>query len=515
MSDGREWHPNFLNYTNFIINHGNYKGLYYERKSDGRVEWVVVGKSKKGQLRRKWWGEKCRENGIKIQAGCYAKIARIIHPTKKHVCQICGREMSVFYVYPTKNLLVKLNNICEQLDLVPFEYTNETIFEIFNTLLDGEDPPFAEIREIFKIPASVKEDKKEFIDFVDKNYVEKESRLLSPGVMSNSPDRFDGFHSDGLCCRSKSDKGRHKLNLMRYGEDRRAYESWSSGVWKLASWLMREYSKRDIICLSCKKETKCSADHIGPISCGFAHSSFFNPLCPECNSSKNKRMNLNDVEQLLEIEKTTPVISWHSKYIWDRVKHDIHTDKDAVKVSNLMRENLHHILILLSILSDNGFKQYLLRYLNPKYAFFQYGFEVDNLIGLIGPDKIKVWAVNRTEHRRNAIRGIRISFESLENYRAKVNRRLRFPALTSDQFIETKIAEIIEDLSNIYTERIYSIPAIIKSIEDNVLYQSNREAVLAYFDKFKISTPQLIKVNTKLNTIIQEIGDFLIQNWDS
>ena len=48
--------------------------------------------------------------------------------------------------------------------------------------------------------------------------------LLSPGVMSNAPDRLDGFHSYNKCCRAKEDKGRSKENLNKYGEDRRAYE---------------------------------------------------------------------------------------------------------------------------------------------------------------------------------------------------------------------------------------------------------------------------------------------------
>src|SRR3989344_1701512 len=48
---------------------------------------------------------------------------------------------------------------------------------------------------------------------------------LSAGAMSNAPDRLDGYHTYNLCCRSKQDTGRHKSNLARYGEDRRAYEN--------------------------------------------------------------------------------------------------------------------------------------------------------------------------------------------------------------------------------------------------------------------------------------------------
>ncbi len=79
--DNREWHDDFIEYTEFIVSHPNYKGLYYERGEKGLVKWVVTGKSEEGKERRRWWDEQCRENGISINPGCYANIARIMHPT--------------------------------------------------------------------------------------------------------------------------------------------------------------------------------------------------------------------------------------------------------------------------------------------------------------------------------------------------------------------------------------------------------------------------------------------------
>ena len=64
--------------------------------------------------------------------------------------------------------------------------------------------------------------------------------------MSNCPDRLDGFHDHCLKCRPSSDKGRHQSNLQKYGEDRRAYEYWSDGNWKKASWLMKEFNKHNL-----------------------------------------------------------------------------------------------------------------------------------------------------------------------------------------------------------------------------------------------------------------------------
>jgi len=93
----RTWHKKFVDYTEMIATHSNYKGLYFDRGNDGRVKWVVTGKSEKGQLRRKWWDTQCKRLKIPIKAGCYAKVAVDIHPTKKHVCQICGKTLSIEY----------------------------------------------------------------------------------------------------------------------------------------------------------------------------------------------------------------------------------------------------------------------------------------------------------------------------------------------------------------------------------------------------------------------------------
>jgi len=31
----RSWHPNFKKYTDFIVKHPNYKGLFFEYSADG------------------------------------------------------------------------------------------------------------------------------------------------------------------------------------------------------------------------------------------------------------------------------------------------------------------------------------------------------------------------------------------------------------------------------------------------------------------------------------------------
>jgi Alw26I/Eco31I/Esp3I family type II restriction endonuclease len=398
----RTWHKNFTEYTEFIVKHPNYKGLYYERANGGNVKWVITGKSEKGQLRREWWDEKCKKHGIKIEAGCYAKIAVIVHPTKQHVCQICGKSLSVEYVYPNKNSLKALNKLLGT-NILSYSFS---IFDIIDNFGNSENGLIA-IRNAFKVEEEIT-NKTELGIFI---FEHRQSRL-SPGVMSNSPDRFDGFHSDGNCCRSKSDKGRHRDNLQRYSQDRRVYENWADGNWKMADRLMSEFYKYGV-----------SPDHIGPMSLGFCHRAKFHPMTKGENASKNNRMSLADVKSLLLDEANGDiVISWHSKFLWDNLKNKITTNKEAVALSVLMRKNLHHVLTIFSIISEKGYDDFLMKQLNPHYSFYDYKFDgFDSLTG--NYEKVTQKKLTGKNQQNNVDRYIRIAFESLNDYKSKKNRK--------------------------------------------------------------------------------------------
>ena len=290
------WSPEFQQYAEMIVNHPNYKGLYYDRNKQGRINWVVTGKSQKGQQRLKWWINKCKELGIKLDKGCYAKAARAIHPTGYHVCQCCGKKLSIRYEYPGVRLIKKINEILNK-DFKQSDYTIKEIIEKFVTTS-------TQISKISALFNHYTLDKKELIHYIYKNLVEKESKLLSPGAMCNPPDRFDGFHTYGLCCRKVQDTGRHDDNMKRYGQDRRAYEEWADGDVNLANKYMNEYERdtRTYECPLCHKKARMSADHIGPISLGFCHSIYnFQPLCSSCNSAKNNRFYYEDVRKLIHL----------------------------------------------------------------------------------------------------------------------------------------------------------------------------------------------------------------------
>lgn len=413
----RSWKPEFKAYTEFIVSHPNYTGLYYERDEVGRIKWVVTGKSANGQKRQAWWDKKCIELGIPIQRGCYAKAARIIHPTKKHVCQCCGRTLSILYEYPGKRLLEKINSTFN-LQLSQIDYTIGEIIEEFCTS-QGKVDKMSELLNMVEglTKAQLKEK-------VYRTLVSQCSNLFSPGVMSNPPDRFDGYHSDGLCCREKTDKGRHTDNMATYTQDRRAYEEWADGDYNLANRLMGEFKKAKACkCPVCGKLRKMSADHRGPISLGFCHSAFFAPMCKECNSSKNNRFTLSDVKALINLEENGhQVISWHAKPIWELVKPYIKTDKDAKKASSVMAACHQNVLNLLAKIYFAAGEDYLSRYLHPEYSLVDYRFENFDPLNL---EKLHIISkpLDSKNKRKNQERYERVAFESLSQFAEKDNRR--------------------------------------------------------------------------------------------
>ncbi len=402
----RQWNSRFIEYTEMIATHQNYQGLFFERMEEGRVKWVIAGKSEQGKKRRDWWDEQCRKHDIKIEPGCYAKVALKIHPTKTHICQICGKELSLRYVYPNKRVLNAIELNFGQ-KFAPFD---KDIIQIIN-LLALSIPDIDKFRSIFRIKEKL-HSKDELINYITEHFIDPQPKgALSPGAMSNSPDRFDGFHSDGACCRHESDKGRHQSNLQRYGQDRRAYENWADGDWKQADRLMSMFRKHGK-----------SADHIGPISLGFCHRPKFHSVTARDNSSKNNRMTLSDVQVLLEDEKTVQVVSWHTKFIWDSLKNKVNSDQDAKKLSDLMRKNLHHVLIIFSMIKERGYDEFLQSFLNPEFSFFDYRFE--GFDPETGTYKQVIQLPLKGKNQQNNIqRYYRVAFEVLEEYQSKENRR--------------------------------------------------------------------------------------------
>lgn len=463
MTKQKNWHPAFVEYMKYIANHKNYEGMpdpYYKTRNGSiKVRWVVSGNTELGKRRAKWWDDKVKAMGLANRA----EVARAIHPKELEgfkPCQICGQKLSIFYVYPNKNTLKKLENKTG-MRIEPYRLD---LLGIFNLLYNKyKTLSFKILREVFNVEDYISDD--ELVKYI----LENRKTMLSPGVMSNAPDRFDGFHTYNACCRSVEDTGRHIANLSRYTQDRRAYENWAEGNWSLSNRLMGEFNRfnEKMQCPVCNKYAKMTADHIGPISLGFTHRAKFNPMCKACNSKKNNRLTLEDVKTLIQDELNgEKVISWHSKCIWDMLKNKIKTEDDALKLSKAMRTNLHCILTLLAIIKARGHGEFLQRYLHPEYAFKDYMFENFHPLRL---DELKIIEVNKNSKnkRKNKERYIRISLESLDEYIQSENRRVR---IISTPETETALEGIISDLDKKrYDEAHKKLSSVIELLAKEVI----------------------------------------------
>lgn len=454
----RNWSKEFIEYTEYIANHPNYKGLAYKIKKDGSFGWVAYTGDGIREKRAEWWDQKVKEMNVADRA----EVARLIHPKELNgmkPCQICGKKLSIHYEYPAEKTLEQLNELSE----LEFEIFDFTITEIFD-LLYGElnDDIFLSFRKIFKIPEKIKNTKEDFLEYIHSHH----GRKIRPGVMSNAPDRFDGFHTYNNCCREKEDTGRNKDNLARYSQDRRAYEHWADGNWNLANRLMGEFKSfsKECICPKCNRKAKMTADHIGPISLGFANRPKFNPLCLNCNSGKNNRMSYDDVKQLIDDENNgETVISLHTKYLWDNLKLKVKNDSDAQKLSRIMREHNHNIINLFFIISFHDADFLIKNFLHPEYSFFDYTFEDFDPLNL---DKLKIIEkpLDSKNRRKNAERYLRISFESLEKYAEKENRNLG----ELDKKYNPKINLLTKELDNQnYEKALCLLYDLIKEISDD------------------------------------------------
>ncbi len=428
MRNERKWHPDFIKYMEIIVHHQNYKDLPNKLKANGDIRWV----SPSDKARAEWWDKKILELHVEKRSD----VARLIHPKElggMKPCQICGKKLNIFYVYPNKNSLKKINELLPTIEATPFVETIDEIIKMTEESIGGSG--LNTIKGIFDVSTSFFTGK-DILDFIKNN---RKSRL-SPGAMSNPPDRLDGFHTYNACHRASEDTGRLAANLARYTQDRRVYENWADGNWNLSNRLMGEFNrhKLETACPRCGKIRKMTADHIGPISLGFTHRPVFNPLCNSCNSTKNNRMTTEDVKRLIVDEQNGEVVvSWHSKFIWDELKNGILTTEDARILSRLMRTNLHHILIVFSKISEAGHDKFLLKFLHPEYSYVDYKFT--NFDPIHGAEKIVEHPVDSKNKKKNADRYVRIAFAALEEYKKIENRNTK-------KWITSEIDDLVEDL---------------------------------------------------------------------
>lgn len=438
----RENSEAFLQYQSNILNHPNYDGLEYGGS------WVRPGKSEVGQLRKAWADAKIEELSIS-GSGIYAKVMYELHPYKAKPCQTCGKIMSLNYVYPHKNLqkilLSKFPELANKdIALLEIEKISELITnenkslfnEVLSERLKGNHNPEASTSELICL------------------LIEQSKQMrsnLGPGAMSNFPDRYDGFHSYNLCCRSKEDTGRHASNLKTYSTDRRAYENWSDGNHRAANQLMGNQ-----VFLN----TGLSADHLGPVSLGFVHDPRFMVAIPiSDNSSKRDRLILKDLKTVILREQREGIdaASWYCKIIWQRMKENISkgiikSDEDLLIYYGILQKNkIIFFSILNAILESENGLEYLEKTLKTRFKVFHghgydYVFEINSQSPLFGKI-ISATKRNSTDRSTGEVdRFIRVSLEAIKSYAQKDNRR------TTANLDEEEFA-ILENLKHLLKNR--------------------------------------------------------------
>jgi len=411
----RLWNHEFQSYMEEIAKHPNYRGLPIERKLDGTLGWFAFAKGKIGQARKKWAEDKACELGLDLQPGVYAQIMREIHPTKLHTCQICGSHMSIYYHYPSVNFLKAIRHE------FGLEFTEcDHIDDIWAQLLkSGVTQKKLRLFFQYKFELSDLSNKcrNEIIVLCEKKCREDGKTLLSPGVMSNFPDRYDGFHTYNRCCRAKQDTGRAPKNMKSYTKDRRAYEYWSDGNLHAANMFMGSRFFAGI-----------SADHIGPISLGFIHDPrYLRPMASSDNSAKRDRLLVEDIEAILAIESATGVcpMSWYSAEIWQFIKANYrkHTDIVATHFRDMLKQNMANFMFILKtiIVKTGGAGEAFLydEFIAPKIKDFEYAykFEKDGSFTMM-LRRCTARSANEFERFK------RIAFTAVAEYNEKTNRHV-------------------------------------------------------------------------------------------
>lgn len=461
---GRPWHPDFIKYMETIVAHPAYEGMPDAFYEPGRIQWESPSNRASGQFkdthskRLKWWAEQARKLGISTSSEHWiSRVAKQIHPTKQKPCKICGRVLELRYVYPTVLFSAKIKKLpfvkgTFHIDLLePIGSLLSSFFAEYGNAALSAMPILLSTPQV-ALPSPLPTNASEWLDWVDQVFVPSEPRgILSPGAMSNAPDRFDGFHCDNLCCRGTADKGRHKGNLQTYVTDRRVFEYWTSGDWVAADRLIGRL-RSGFTSEECRygHQGPCTADHIGPISLGFTHRARFQLLCGPCNSSKNNRMSLSDVELLKADEHAgEEVVSWHSAALWNACKDLVKSDEHARRLSKMMRDNHHSLMKALQAVVDEHAYTFLASLLELDYADFDVEFKnlciedhITTFDALIRTPRTTKYADEQKARR------CRIAFGELINYFQKENRNsFVVRSETSDKLLEEAIAALKTDLA--------------------------------------------------------------------
>lgn len=531
MAKTYEINEDFIRYQEEIATSPVYEGMPDLRNEDGSIQWEAPSNRGSGihkdthDKRLQWWKNKAIAEGINPTENQWiSKTAKRIHPTKLKPCKFCGRVMDIRYCYLSNRLIKRV----QKLPYVDFalELSEITsVFELIPAMVDlyGErvyaDFPSLFVCKAYPNVPNLGESVDTWIKWLETDYIPSEPSLLGPGAMSNAPDRLDGFHSFNRCCRSTADTGRSKSNLASYSTDRRAFEYWSDGNWITANKLMGAInSNPDLMSREClhfgdggNHPRPCSADHIGPISLGFAHRPAFQLLCKPCNSAKNNRLYYSDVQNLIAAEaEGENVVTWYAEAIWNQLKHRVSSASDALRLYRIMRDNRYNALCLLGDLLDR--KQYFLLYslLNLQYAEFTYKLETYNVNNHIVtaefscvPSALKYVYIQKA-------RKIRVAFSALRDYSEKENRnglRIELPDY------EDRLARIDQIMDAVHNNDLHNYTRISEILENSDATEEQLTEVIQRMHNLE-DLPQIQESKLILGSIMHDIATNLALLWD-
>lgn len=527
----------FLQYEEEIVNHPNYAGMPDLRHEDGTIQWEAPSNRGAGifqfthDRRYQWWREKAAEIGISTDEDKWiSKVAKAIHPTKLHPCKYCGRIMDIRYCYLSSNFMKRVQKL-------PFfdgtvEMTETThIFDFIAEFVDtyGDKafdvlPGLLKCTQVKEIP-SLSHDLSVWTSWIENNYIPQEPSMLSPGAMSNPPDRLDGFHTFNRCCRSTADKGRSKENLASYSTDRRAFENWSDGNWITANKLMGFInSNPDMKKEQCANAASgghhprpCSADHIGPISLGFCHRPEFQFLCKPCNSAKNNRMYYSDVRHLIEIEKNgETVATWYANPIWQKCKEMVTDKESALRLSRIMRDNRNIAMMLLADFMSKKEYLFLFTLLNLEYA--DYDYEIISGSTRIVNQIVTVEFSRKTSTLRyvniQKTRKIRVAYSSLSEYAKKENRNGFSYSNSQIELLKEKAFAMLAEVGDSLTQLNQQLISALSSDDEHIDSEIVKFLTSVDYQHIK-QNESFVAVKEIIIQIMEIVALELSENWNN
>ena len=524
----------FNEYARRILDHPNYAGMPDPIGEKGEIQWEAPSNRKSGKFkdthhrRREWWRQKALSMGIDPtkESKWISSVAKKIHPFGTKPCKTCGREMLIGYYYPNEHLFNRIRKLSYAADfkLSEIEHICDLIARMHSQF---GDQVFKDLPQLFATDAIViptlPSDLKAWQNYLVSHYIQLEPRMLSPGAMSNPPDRLDGFHSFNRCCRSTADTGRSKKNLQSYVTDRRTFEYWVDGDWVAADRLMGQVRSSHVfeseVCFNAREgglhPLPCQADHIGPISLGFSHRPQFQLLCKICNSGKNNRMYATDVEYLRAVEGSgDKVISWFAKEVWDARKNSVTNSESALRLSKLMRDNRHTYMDLLKRILHGNHYMFLASLLQLDAA--NYNVEFENLRAELHLTKFdKETHIPRTTKyaTEQKARRIRIAFASLVDYNIKQNRNA---FVISSDAIELEIVKGLELLAKMKAATC-GVDASISELlgKDNVPEETLRSIATSLPAALLSLKPAFDAVFAHFGFAMALVGQQLSQMWEN